>query len=102
MEKCYMYQTSIGPFYIVEHQNRYYAVYAGVSIGKCSRADELAAVLGYGYKFVLVNASPDEIDTSNLGIPSELSDWTRCYFTPSTLRGDFKHISELKFQGTVY
>jgi len=101
MRKCYMYQTPIGPFYIIKHQSYYHVVYDGVSFGICPRAGELAAVLGYGYKFKNPSADFDEIDTSNLGIPCELSDWTRCYFAPSSIRVNFKHNSGLKTQDTA-
>ena len=89
MNKCFEYHTSIGPFYIVNHQDRYHAVYAETSIASCRRADELAAVLGYGYKFNLRETGGDEIDTSGLGIPPNLSDWICCYFTPDAVRVEF-------------
>jgi len=101
MNKCYEYQTSIGPFYIVKHQSRYHAVYTGISIGSCTHADEVAAVLGYGYKFNLFGAELGEIDTSNIGIPTDLSDWRRCYFIPSKIRVNFKHNSRLRTQDTA-
>ena len=86
MNRCFEYHTSIGPFHIVERQECYHAVYAGVSIASCQRADELAAVLGYGYRFKIREEEGEEIDTSGLGIPPSLSDWICCYFTPDTIR----------------
>jgi hypothetical protein len=77
MKNCYEYKTSIGPFYIAEYQGRYHAVFAGESLGSCTGADQIAAVLGYGYKFNFLCAELDELDTSNLGISPDLSDWKR-------------------------
>lgn len=87
MNKCFEYHTSIGPFHIVRQQDCYHAVYAGTSIASCERADELAAILGYGYRFKLreTDAEGEEIDTSNLGIPPNISDWICCYFTPDVI-----------------
>ena len=93
MNKCYEYQTLIGHFYIVKHEDRYHAVYAGTSILSCTRPEEIAAVLGYGYKFNLLGAEICEIDTSNLGIPTDISNWTHCYFMPFKIRGNFLHNS---------
>jgi hypothetical protein len=93
MNKCFEYHTSIGPFYIVNRHGRYHAVHEGASIASCLRADELAAVLGYGYRFKLREAEGDEIDTSGLGIPPNLSDWICCYFTPDVVRVEFKQHS---------
>jgi len=95
MEKCYAFQTIIGPFSIVNQQGRHHAVYAGISILSCIQAGEVAAVLGYGYKFSILGAEFGEIDTSNLGIPTDLSDWTRCYYTPEGGMGNFKDKSDL-------
>ena len=75
MKNCYVYQTSIGPFYIAEYRDRYHAVFRGESIGSCTGADQIAAVLAYGYKFPFFSAEPGEIDTSKLGIPPDLSGW---------------------------
>ena len=94
MNKCFEYHTPIGPFYIVGRQNGYHAVYEGNSIAICSRADELAAVLGYGYRFKLRETASDEIDTSDLGIPPNLSDWICCYFTPDATRAEFAQHSK--------
>jgi len=46
MKNCYEFQTSVGPFYIAEYQGRYHAVFEGESIGSCTGADQIAAVLG--------------------------------------------------------
>ena len=77
MKICYVYQTAIGPFYIAENCGRYHAVFAGESIGSCTCADQVAAVLAYGYKFSFLGAEPGELDTSDLGIPLDLSNWKR-------------------------
>lgn len=90
MEKCYSYQTSLGSFSIVFRQGVYHAVYGGISVLSFCRAEEVAAVLGYGYKFSLIGSQCGEIDTANLRIPTDLSDWTRCYFTPSDIKGAFR------------
>lgn len=94
MERCYSYQTSIGSFRIVKREEHYHAVYCDISILSCYRAEEVAAVLGYGHKFNLMGTKLGEIDTSNLGIPPDLSDWTRCYFAPANVRDNFGHTSE--------
>jgi hypothetical protein len=98
MRKCYEYQTSKGRFYIVRHENRYHAVYSGVSICNCNCAAEVAAVLSYGYKFKLLGTESSEIDTSDLGIPVDLSDWISCYFIPDDIRMNFTHNSDPPFQ----
>ena len=94
MERFYSHQTSVGPFFIVKRAERYHAVYFDISILSCYRAEEVAAVLGYGYKFSLIGTQLGEIDTSKLGIPPDLSDWTRCYFAPSNVRRNFELTSE--------
>jgi len=75
MKNCYEFQTSVGPFYIAEYQGRYHAVFEGESIGSCTGADQIAAVLGYGYKFNFICVELDELDTTKLGISPSLSDW---------------------------
>ena len=98
MHKCYEYQTPIGPFYIVEQQGRYHAIYSDISIGSCIHANEVAAVLGYGYKFTKPGMDSSEIDTSKLGIPTDLSNWISCYFVPNSIKGSFEHPSLMKPQ----
>jgi len=85
----YEFQTSVGPFHIVKHQSRYHAVYAGIIICSCYRAEEIAAVLGYGYKFSFLGSGLGEIDTTNLRIPTDLSDWTSCYSMHEDISGKF-------------
>ena len=75
MEKCYEYQTKMGPFYIVKNLCCYYAVYAGTSIWSSTRAEEIAAVLGNGYKFSFLGSELGEIDTTNLRLAS-----VSCFF----------------------
>ena len=99
MEKCYEYQTKIGSFYIVKNLSGYHAVYAGMSIWNCNSANEVASILSDGFKFNFLGAELGEIDTSNLGIPQNLSNWTRCYYMPSHIRGNFKYNSSLKTPG---
>lgn len=101
MNKGYEYRTAIGTFYIVQYQECYHVFYAGFSIGSCNRPEELAAVLGYGYKFSLLGPGMGEIDTSNLGIPVNLSDWGRSDFLPVNIKGYFKNNYGLKSQDTV-
>ena len=89
MKKCYEYLTSIGRFYIVKHENRYHAVFSGTSICNCNCAAEVAAVLGEGYKFKLIGSELDEIDTTSLRIPSDLTRWIQSYFIPDEIRENF-------------
>jgi len=101
VNKCYEYRTSIGIFCIVKHQGCYHAVFSGISIYSCCSAAEVAAVLSHGYKFSLLGAELGEIDTSDLRIPIDLSDWVRCYFIPGNIRGSFKDNSTLETQDSV-
>jgi hypothetical protein len=90
MQKVYEYRTTIGPFYIVKQGDCYHAIYAGISLFRCCRADEIAAVLGYGYKFNRFGSEIGETDTFDLGIPTDLSDWTLRYFVSTNIRSNFK------------
>ena len=103
MTKCYEYRTSIGKFYIVEQNDRYHAVYAGFCIGSCQRPEELSAVLGYGYRFNLFGTEFGEINTFNLGIPSDLSDWTNHNSLPVDLKDiQFNRTSSRNHQNQTF
>lgn len=99
MNRCYEYQTSIGPFYIVKRQNIYHAVFAGISIESHPSADKLAAVLSNGYRFNLFGPGLGEIDTADLGIPTNISDWICCYFVPNNIKANFRHTGPGSAQG---
>lgn len=73
MRKLYVYQTRLGPFYVVESGGRYHPYYDGEPLGTYSTPDQAARDLASGQTFPI----PGGTDTAALGIPDDLDKWTR-------------------------
>ncbi len=73
MRNLYKTNTSIGPFFIAEHEGRYHVVFDGESLGAyVSPAQAVDDVAG-GHTFSI----PSGVDTATLGIPDDLGEWER-------------------------
>jgi hypothetical protein len=74
MQKLYVWNSTVGPFYIAKSgDGRFHAIYEDQPLGSYDRPEQAAAQLAGGHTFKLGNG----IDTSQLGISSELKDWRR-------------------------
>lgn len=75
MRKLYVWQTRVGPFYIAESEGRFHPVFQDKPLGSyhspASAADDLAG----GHTF----SAAGGIDTANLGIPCDISEWEHCH-----------------------
>jgi hypothetical protein len=77
MRKLYAFQTRIGPFYIAEHRGRYHPMFDNESLGSYGSARQAADDLAGGHTpNVYDPSSKAYIDTADLGIPVDLSEWT--------------------------
>lgn len=74
MRKVYKFVTRVGPFYLATQADRWHVLFEDDSLGSyLSTAHAIDDLCG-GHTF-----SPGgNIDTSELGIPDELSEWERC------------------------
>ena len=73
MRKLFVWNTRIGPFYITELVGRYHPVFNDQSLGSYARPEKAAVDLACGQTFSVVAG----VDTSEMGIPSDLSEWQR-------------------------
>jgi len=71
MRKLYSWKTRVGAFYIAEHERRCHVLFKNDSLGSyISPAQALDDLVG-GHTF----SAGHGIDTSELEIPDELSEW---------------------------
>jgi hypothetical protein len=73
MRKLYVYQTSVGPFYIAEDKERFHPVFRDESLGSYATAQQAAKDLAGGHTFSIAGG----IDPSELGISDQLEDWEK-------------------------
>ena len=71
MRKVYRYKTSVGPFYIAEHEGRYHPMFHDESLGSYADAQQAVEDLAGGHTFSIAGG----IDPSAFGIPGRLEDW---------------------------
>lgn len=69
----YRWDTSVGPFYIAEHEGRYLVIFNDESLGSYASARMAVDDLAGGHTF---SAGPG-IDTAALGISADMADWER-------------------------
>jgi hypothetical protein len=68
----YSYQTKIGVFYIIHRNGRWLAMYEDENLGGYISPQQAADDLSGGHTLSLSNG----IDTSTLGIPEDISEWS--------------------------
>ena len=73
MQKLFVWNTRIGPFYIAKIGERFHPVYDDESLGSCARPEQAAEDLAGGHTFSISSG----VDTADLGIPADLSEWQR-------------------------
>ena len=71
MRKLYVYETSAGPFYIVEHERVFYPMFKGETLGGYGTPEQAVDDLTRGDTFRASGVA----DTSKLGIPHDLAEW---------------------------
>lgn len=73
MQKLFVWNTRVGPFYIAAIGGRFHPVYDDESLGSYARPEQAAEDLAGGHTF----SNRAGVDTADLGIPAELSEWQR-------------------------
>lgn len=68
----YSYPTKIGMFYITQLNGRWQAMYEDENLGSYYSPQHAADDLAGGHTFSLSNGA----DTSKLGIPEDISEWS--------------------------
>jgi hypothetical protein len=71
MRKLYIYRTRVGPFYIAEQDGRFHPLFAEESLGSYATPEQAAEDLAGGHTFTPSSGC----DTSELGIPDDVSEW---------------------------
>ena len=72
LKKLYCWRTRIGTFYVAQsNDGRFHPVYDDESLGSYATAQQAAEDLAGGHTFSISSG----IDTADLGIPDEISDW---------------------------
>jgi hypothetical protein len=71
LRKIYWWNTSIGPFFIAEHEGRFEVMYDDESLGSYATAAQAAEDVAGGHTFSISSG----IDTATLGIPEDVGDW---------------------------
>jgi hypothetical protein len=79
MHPLYVWDTSIGPFSIAEHEGRFFVVFEGESLGGYATAALAAADVAGGHTFGIRSG----VDPAKLGIPDDLAEWHKCERGPS-------------------
>jgi len=74
MKRLLVWQTRIGPFYIVYSNDRYYPVFEDEYLGSYNSPQHAVDDLAGGHTFSLSNG----VDTATLGIPYDVGEWERC------------------------
>lgn len=75
MQKLYVVNTRIGPFYIAQYEGRFHVIYDDRSLGSYERPEQAAGDVAGGHTFSISTG----IDTATLGIPEDLSEWQRLF-----------------------
>jgi hypothetical protein len=78
MQLLYAFDTRLGPFYIGEKSGRFWIVHNDIELDSFATAWQAAEDLAGGY-----SVDVDGVDTATLGIPADLSEWTRLLIIPS-------------------
>lgn len=73
MQKLFVFQTRIGPFYIVRIKDRFHPYFDGETLGSYINPEQAVDDLAGGHTFSIRGG----VDTSSLGIPDDLSEWER-------------------------
>jgi len=73
MQKLYVWNTRIGPFYIAASGDSFHVIYEDESLGAYATPEQAADDLTGGHTFSI----PGAIDTANLGISRYLDKWQR-------------------------
>jgi hypothetical protein len=73
MRNLFVWNTSIGPFYIAEREGRYHVVFEDDSLGGYATPAQAAGDVAGGHTFGIRPG----IDTATLGIPEDLAEWRR-------------------------
>jgi hypothetical protein len=71
MNKLYVWQTHVGPFYIAEDNGRYHPVFDDEPLGSYGAAEQAAEDLAGGHTLSISSG----LDTAALGIPDDISQW---------------------------
>ena len=73
MRLLYRFDTSIGPFFIAEHNGRFHPIFDGDGLGSYVNVLQAVEDLAGGHTFAVRGGH----DTAKLGIPEDISQWTR-------------------------
>jgi hypothetical protein len=73
MSDSYSFETSAGPFRIVRRADHWDALFSGECLGSYATPELAADDLAGGHTF----APSSGVDTAELGIPADLSEWQR-------------------------
>jgi hypothetical protein len=73
MRKLFFFKTSIGTFYIAEHNGRFHPVFGDESLGSYVTAQQAAEDLAGGH----TSSISGDIDSSTLGIPQDVLEWEK-------------------------
>jgi len=82
MRKLYVYRTTIGSFYIVEHEGKFHPMFSGERLGSYETPQEAAENLAGGHTFSIGGVK----DISTLAIPSDLTDWSKLGYKLQNVR----------------
>lgn len=75
MGKIWSYSTRVGTFYIKEKDGRYNLEYDDETLGNYAEPWQAAEDLSLGATFSVEDQNGNDIDTSKLDIPDDLSEW---------------------------
>lgn len=73
MRKLYSWKTSVGTFYISQHEGRFQLLFQDESLGAYISPEQALDDLAGDHTL----SAGRGIDTSKLGIPDELAEWER-------------------------
>ncbi len=73
MRKLYVWHTTIGPFYIAQHEGYFHVLYDDVSLGGYMRPEMAAEAIAGGHAFSVSSG----VDTATLDISENLSEWEK-------------------------
>jgi hypothetical protein len=73
MRNLYVWNSSMGPFFIAEHEGRYLAIFDDENLGSYATPAQAADDLAGGH----TSSISSGVDTATLGISEDLGDWHR-------------------------